>query len=568
MLSTIRTALLSLLCLGLIATAPLHADSSAQPGTPAPVNDTIKALKELAELQSNLRSRIRALGRQIRSSESNAEKKKLQARLDKTVDDLQTITNNFENLAAGTNIASLKGDEQKKFNLQEEVLSLIKPVVKEVKDLTRRVRKKTELKEKISYYSERIPIAQKAVDNIGLLLEQTNDDSLASQLDSTRSEWKSQLNFYAAELQAAQLELRKLTNSEVSVAEASQSYLKNFFHARGLYLAQAIGVVAIILLLSRLSHRLLVRMIPGYRKEHRSFRLRLLDLTHRMITLLLVTLGPMVVFYMVEDWVLFSLGVLLLFGIGWTLRQTLPRYWHQVQLFLNIGAVREGERIFMDGLPWRVKVINIYSILDNPTAGISQRIPINRLVDLKSRPTRGNEPWFPCRKGDWVILSDGQRGKVISISPEMVEMVERGGAHRNYLTQDFLSLSPKNISISFRLKETLGISYQHQSRSTHEIPDTLARYIEKRIRTEGYGEQCLNLRVEFQAAADSSLELVVIADFKGELAELYNRLRRAIQRWCVDACSENGWEIPFPQLTIHASKRLSHQLLEEPHLGE
>jgi len=43
----------------------------------------------------------------------------------------------------------------------------------------------------------------------------------------------------------------------------------------------------------------------------------------------------------------------------------------------------------------------------------------------------------------------------------------------------------------------------------------------------------------------------VIADFKGELGDLYNRLRRSIQRWCVDACSEYGWEIPFPQMTLH-----------------
>ena len=48
-------------------------------------------------------------------------------------------------------------------------------------------------------------------------------------------------------------------------------------------------------------------------------------------------------------------------------------------------------------------------------------------------------------------------------------------------------------------------------------------------------------------------ELAVIADFKGEVGDLYNRLRRALQRYCTDACSENGWEIPFPQLTLHGS---------------
>lgn len=45
----------------------------------------------------------------------------------------------------------------------------------------------------------------------------------------------------------------------------------------------------------------------------------------------------------------------------------------------------------------------------------------------------------------------------------------------------------------------------------------------------------------------------MIADFKAELADLFNRLRRAIQRYCVDACSEFGWEIPFPQMTLHGT---------------
>lgn len=114
-------------------------------------------------------------------------------------------------------------------------------------------------------------------------------------------------------------------------------------------------VVAVILLLSRFSHKLIMRLVPGYRVEHRSFRIRLLDLVHRMITVALTIAGPMVVFYVAEDWVLFSLGVLLLLGAAWTLRTAIPRYWQQIRIYLNIGSVREGERILYEGLPWRVK---------------------------------------------------------------------------------------------------------------------------------------------------------------------------------------------------------------------
>ncbi|RLB93505.1 MAG: hypothetical protein DRH26_03675, partial [Deltaproteobacteria bacterium] len=90
-----------------------------------------------------------------------------------------------------------------------------------------------------------------------------------------------------------------------------------------------------------------------------------------------------------------------------------------------------------------------------------------------------------------------------------------------------------------------------QAQSTHGVPEILETHIQEQVRREGYENDLLNLRVEFAQAGASSLDLVVIADFKGEVAPLYNRLSRAIQRWCVDACTKNNWEIPFPQLTIH-----------------
>ncbi|MES9929873.1 MAG: mechanosensitive ion channel family protein, partial [Candidatus Thiodiazotropha sp. 6PDIVS] len=215
--------------------------------------------------------------------------------------------------------------------------------------------------------------------------------------------------------------------------------------------------------------------------------------------------------------------------------------------------VREGERIEMEGIPWLVEQINVYSSLSNPTAGIRQRVPIDSLVGLKSRPGQVGEPWFPCMKDDWVILSSGIRGKVTGISHEMVRLIERGGAQVTYQMADFLSASPRNLSKNFRLKEVIGISYSLQKQSTSEIPVILEKHIKKSVEDEGFGEHLLNLRVEFATANSSSLDLVVIADFSGELGDLYNRLRRAIQRWCVEACSENGWEIPFPQVALSGS---------------
>jgi hypothetical protein len=536
------------------------AEAGSTPETDAEkvhIADTVSTLQSLYQLQSDLKTDIQDLSSQLAAAKTESEKTDIQGRLDKLEIDLQTTTQNLRGIAAGADISSLRIAEEKKFSLQEELFSLLKPALKEMREMTSHVREKSELKDKIAYFREKQPVAELAVTNISGLLARNEDKALQRYLENMLAEWRKQLTVIQSEVKSAELKLEQLESSESTLAEASQSYLKSFFQQRGFYLTQALLAVMGVLLLSRLIYQAMVKLIPGYRKEHRSFQIRLLDLLHRIITILLAIAGPMVVFYVVEDWVLFSLGILLLIGIGLTLRHALPRYWQVVQLFLNIGSVREGERIDLDGLPWRVREINFFSQLENPTADLRQRVRIDDLVDLKSRPSHLGDPWFPCKTGDWVLLSDGFRGKATGISQELVELIERGGARRTYTTADFLAHSPLNLSRNFRLKETIGITYAQQRDSVGSIPNTLKAHVEQRAIEEGYGDALLSLRVEFQEANTSSLDIVVIADFDGELADLYNRLRRALQRWCVEACTENGWEIPFTQLTLHQAEATS-----------
>ncbi|MCW8950066.1 MAG: hypothetical protein OQL17_08775, partial [Sedimenticola sp.] len=539
-----RLLKLSLICYLFFSSAAFsQSNGEIAASEPVAAPTTSETLASFVSLQKQLQKDILLINKKIAASQSDSEKANLKEQLDKLKNDLSVTTRNFENIAAGVDITALRGEAEEAFNLQKEVFSLVRPAIDEMKEMTARVRQKSELKKKITYFEERLPIIEEALSNVDKLREKGGTKSLLQSLKETEDQWVKQRAFMQSELQAAQLQLDKLTESETSIAEASQSYLKSFFQKRGLYLTIALLVVVSIVVLSRLSASAMHRFIPGFRAKHRSFRVRLIELLHRVFTALFAILGPMVVFYIVEDWVLFSLGILLLFGIAWALRQTIPRYWSQIQLFLNVGSVREGERILMEGLPWLVQQINVFSTLVNPVAGISQRVPIDELVDLKSRPCSPDEPWFPCGKGDWVILNSGVRGKVAGISHEMVQLIERGGARLTYQMGDFLASSPRNLAVNFRIKEIIGISYNLQHESTTTIPATLQDYLLKRIHEEGYGDQLLNLRVEFNAANTSSLDIAVIADFKGELGDLYNRLRRAIQRWSVDACSEYGWEI-------------------------
>ncbi|MGK0270609.1 MAG: hypothetical protein ACI88H_001256 [Cocleimonas sp.] len=515
---------------------------------------TLSTILDFVELQERLQQDLNDLQTELKAAKSETETADLKAQIKDIEDRLKGTTENIENIAADTDLGLLKAEEQKPFDLQKELMSLLEPALKEMKYATNDVRKKSDLREKIEYFSVREPIVKEALANVSDLNKANTDPKIAATLKKMNEEWSNQLVFIQSELKAKQLQLTKIEAEQTDFLDQSESFFKTFFERRGWVLTQALLAIIGILIFSRVTLKILTKYLKGYRAQYRSVQLRVVDLMHRIGTLLLIIIGPMVVFYLAEDWVLFSLGVLFLIAFAWKLGQAIPRYWAQLELFLNIGPVREGERLVLHEIPWRVKNINMYSVLENPVADLTLRLDINDLIELRSREFDAGEPWFPCKKGDWVILKDGLRGKVIGISLELVQLVQRGGAVTTYQMANFLSLSPLNMAKSFRLKETFGIAYKHQQESTSDIVQKLKFIINKRAIDEGYEEVIQSINVEFESAADSSLNLVVIADFKGEAADISNRLRRSIQRWCVEAATENDWEIPFPQMQLHAEK--------------
>ena len=514
-------------------------------------DNTLSMLSSLLELKAGMVKRIAEKKQKLKKSSSESEKKELQEELQKLDKQFTDSVNDFKRIATGIDVELFAEKKPEAFDYKQEITSLIKPGLQEIKRLTVRARHKTKLKEELSYYGKLAPVARDAGKNIKALLSQTTDKKLKKHLRELQPEWKNIAEMIDSKLQLAQMELEKMDTEDVSIVESSQASIKNFFRTRGLYLLLAIAVFFAVVLVFRLIYQAIVKVVPGYRVKHRSLYIRVWDLFFRIFTLLCAVFGLVIVLYGAEDWVLLSMTIVFFIGLAWAVRQTIPKVWHQCRLMLNIGSVREGERIVLHGVPWLVQDINVFSKLENPALGIELRLSIDELIGKNSRSVGKNEPWFPCKKDDWVILSDGIRGKVVSLSHEMVELVERGGAHKTYQTADFLFLSPRNISTNFRLKETFGISYDLQQHSTDTIPDTLQAFISEKVEEEGYQDSLLNLRVEFQQAGASSLDLVVIADFKGTMAPLYNRLRRSIQRWCVDCSTTNNWEIPFPQLTVH-----------------
>lgn len=523
----------------------------SQEGGKASTGETLDMLNSLIELQKNLKVQIAATTRKLKGSTSESEKVALQEELGKLDRQLSETGVDFERIATGVDHDIFNENKQTGFSWKDELASLLEPSIKELKQLTARARQKSDLKESIEEYNRQLATAHRAVEHLNRLIAEADNTKIKNYLGELLPAWENVKKRIGSKLDLAQHELAKLESKNVSLLESSSASMKEFFRDRGLYLLIAFLAFAAIFLAVRLLARLLFVFLPGAKKEQRPTHVRILDIFFQVFSVASAITGLIFVLYLAEDWFLLSVTIIFFAGIAWTVRQALPKMWQQARLVLNMGALREGERVIYGGVPWRVESLNVFCKLSNPALGQQLRIPIEDMIGLVSRPYHHDEPWFPCRKGDWVAIDGMPNAKVVSLSHEQVELVELGSRRIVYQTADFLSKSPANLSRDFTVSVTFGLSYGLQDTITTTVVETLKNFLGQRLEEHDFRDDCLNLTVDFLQAGASSLDLVVFASFKGEAAAMYKRLERALNRWCVDCCNANGWEIPFPQLTVH-----------------
>ncbi|WP_136797516.1 MULTISPECIES: hypothetical protein [Desulfosediminicola] len=515
-------------------------------------NGPSNMLASLLDLQKNLNEQIQLSKKKLQESTSEAEKKSLEAEIAQLDKQLSETANDFERIATGVELELFIQKKPQSFSWKDELASLVEPAIKEMKRFTVKARQKSNLKEKISELELLTQKAEDAVLHLDETLKTSTDKRVQREVSALLPEWQNVHSRLQNKLDLSIAELANLRAQEVSLVEASSKSVRDFFRARGLYLIVAITTFFAILLGCRLLYRLIVRLnFKVKKRDGQPYQFRMLYIIFQVMSVILAVMGLFFVLYLAEDWFLLSMAIIFFLGLAWTIRQGLPRMWQQARLMLNIGSVREKERLILHGVPWRVASINVFCKLENPALDMELRVPIETIIGLVSRPYHPEEPWFPCRKGDWVVVNGGSRARVVSLSHEQVEVVERGGRRLTYPTEIFLEACPANLSRNFRLRVPFGVSYGLQDKVTSTIPAVFNQYLQERLEKDGYAGNCLNLQVEFLQANASSLDLIVLADFDGKVADICKRLERAIQKYCVDCCTENDWEIPFPQLTVH-----------------
>ena len=511
---------------------------------------TLQSLEALQRALAMKEAEATALQDQLAAAGDDLQRDDVRRKLQDVRAAIEEQRRQFDGFAADVDLSPFTPHANEKFDWQAQVGKLLEPILAEFENATAESRAIGQLRAQLADVRKRRDLAREAVDNLQALLAQPASAELRARLEARRATWQRVLDENQNEFSALDLQLQGRLASRESVLDQTTGYAKTFFRTRGLNLLLGVLAFGVVFFGFRLGERAARRL--RRRGGEKRFGSRLTALLFHVFSVLGGFVAMMLTFNLAGDWFLLGIVVIFLFGVGWASINTLPQQIETIKLMLNIGAVREGEYLVYDGTPYQVEALGLSARLRNPRLeGGTRILPVKYLVGLSSRPVGGQEALFPCAKGDWVALGDGQAGRIVSQTPATVELVKNGGEHVVYSTSAFLGLSPRNQSGGFRLTSTFGVDYRHQAESTTVIPAKMKEKLLAELPQAAGAENIVEIRVFLACANSSSLDYTVVADLKGAAAPAATPIAGAIQRILVDACNENDWTIPFPQLTVH-----------------
>lgn len=519
-----------------------------------PAEDSATKLERLNYIQDVLTSKIenrRALGDQIETA-NEQDKTDLRKQAEIISADIEQLRYTLENIAIGgldTSLFDAQGDDEKS-NWQEDIALIAEPVIDSLKELTEKPRKLSELKETIARHEDEIAATKKALANLEPSLALNPEGDLKITLEELAAQWYERGTDAENAIGIARIQIAELQGDK-SISEALLHHLSGFITGRGLTLVLAIIAAAIVWYGLRFLLRGYRATISNDKAPEQRTRYRLAAYSVHALTFVFTLLAVFGVFYERGDVLLLGLLILLIFGLALGIRHLLPRYVSEARLLLNIGPLRENERVFYNDLPWRVESINMYTILKNPELNGTLRVPLAALSGFISRAVH-NEPWFPSSLGDVILLSDNSVHEIINQNPDTVELKQRGGQISSIPSKDFYKTEMVNLSRggTFGVCSTFGIDYRHQSISLSQVPDILIGTVRTHLATAGYEPSVHKIEVELKEANSSSLDYWVFVTCNSDVAYAYLDIQRIIQSACIEACTKEALTIPFPHLSI------------------
>jgi len=523
------------------------------PGSEA---ERLASLEGLRESMESLRQQLERERRRLDEMVSRSERDEQERQIDELRERFFEAEGNFLFLATGVDPREIGRVVDSEFDLRTELEEILRPLVESLLSMTEDARRLDQIRSEIELYTARKGVAERALENLGRYGEAGLTPEMAASIEALREDFERRRADANNRLRALQFQLSEIERQRKPFLQASREAIGDFFRNRGRNLILSISAFVLVFLGVNLLHKRVNHVVRRLADRGANLPFRLIDVAFYIGSVLAALLAAILVLYLSGDWVLLALVILILVATLLAARAGLPLFIEQLRFMLNLGEVRDGERIVFEGVPYRVESLGFQTILLNPAlTGGAVRLSMRHLIGHRSRPMHPDEPWFPCAVGDWVAVGDEVYGEVIRQTPELVELRELGRSLRVLPTARFLSEGPLNRSHGFQLVIRFGIDYRYQDKVTVAVREQLEGDLQKGLQGL-YGEGSsapFTLWVEFAEAGASALQFDLVLHAQGSLAPDFERLPRLLQQLAVESCNRHGWEIPFTQVTIHRS---------------
>lgn len=532
------------------ATTPAEAGADTAPSAEVQRAQTVRRLLAVKQALEAKLEQLRNLVEQLQSADE-AERQKITLQIQALRETVAQLTQSFETIAVnGINLRNQENAEQNKLSWRDELLEVARPILESLKEATKKPRRIEELRRTIGQLEQQLDDARKANQSIAQLDISEVPPLVAEGLNKLAAVWRERSQDIERSLELSRSELDELQVQKIDVLGTLNDITREILLGRGLTLLIALLTAILVWLAMRALRHVVKAWRPATPSSDHAAKVRLVLYGYHLLTIALITLSVLSVFYVRGDLLLLSLAIVTLVMLTLGAWRFLPRYVREARLLLNIGVAREGERVIYQGLPFRIARLNLNSELLNPELEGSIRLPLAGLALLNSRP-RTDEDWFPSSAGDFLLLPGGDYAQVLQQTIEQVRLKVMGSIVR-YASAEFLQLNARNLSREgFGVVVVFGIDYQHQAISLNEVPQRFKSGLLAAFERSDYGEDLQNLVVEFKSAGASSLDYLVYATMNGRSAVSYFAIGRLIQQTCVDICNHEGWVIPFTQVTLH-----------------
>lgn len=512
----------------------------------------LERLRYIQNVISNKLAERSTLGERIEAA-NEQDKDDLRRQAEDLSGEIDELRRTLETLATGGVDSSLfvAAAPNEESDWREDVALIAQPVIDSLKELTEKPRRIAALNDVVAERQKEFETAELALDGLAPEMALEPDGDLGKTLTTLVRTWKKRRDDAADAIEIARFQISDLQGDK-SLPQTIWETVVDFVRGRGLTLVIAVLAAlsvwrGIRFLMRGYRRRLLDKSAPESRTRY-----RLAEYSVHALTFLLILVAVFVVFYERGDVLLLGLLILLIVGLALGIRQLLPQYVREARLLLNIGPMREAERVIYRDLPWRVESINMFTVLRNPELHGVLRIPLAEFHGFTSRPA-GKDRWFPTSRGDVVLFKESNTPfEVIDQNPDTVELKELGGQIRSIPTTTFYNLTLTNLTRSGTFGVTGGfrIDYKLQDEATHGVPRILRDAVREALAHSDLAEFVRDVLVETRQAGDSALTYWIFVTMDSRAAKSFMRIERLIQGACIEACTEQGWSIPFPHLSI------------------